>query len=328
MPDDSGDRLAVVLHRSRLGHRAAPGGGERPLPARGASGGPAHGSGVVLLVHGLGGSAESVYMRASAAGLLAAGFNVARVDLRSAGQSKATTRHTYHAGKTDDLRAVLASLAEQTEAVGKDGQPALYVMGFSLGGAMTLKLLGEPYEGLPIAGGVAVSAPLDLAVGSTHLSNSLFGVYEKAIVRTLRRDAMAPAPDGSSRLTAAEEAGVERARTLPEFDDVITAPRHGWRDAGEYYEVNSAAPYLPRITVPTLVIHALDDPMIAPSPYLHTDWGALARRGYVERAITRHGGHVGFHERGKVLPWYVGRARTFLTGLLPPPSQGSDQTTT
>lgn len=295
MTDGSGDRLAVVLHRSRVDRQA-----------------PGTGPGVVLLVHGLGGSAESVYMRASAAGLLAAGFNVARVDLRSAGESKATTRQTYHAGKTDDLRDVLRFLADQPEAVGPRGEAALAVMGFSLGGAMTLKLLGEPYEGLPIDAGVAVSAPLDLVVGSIHLSGSLFGLYEKAIVRTLRRDATAPGPDGSSRLTSAEAAGLSRARTLPEFDDALTAPRHGWRDALEYYEVNSAEAYLPRIAVPTLVIHALDDPMIPSIPYLRIDWDELGRNGQVQRAITPRGGHVGFHQRGNPMPWYVGRARDFL----------------
>jgi predicted alpha/beta-fold hydrolase len=190
-------------------------------------------------------------------------------------------------------------------------------MGFSLGGAMTLKLLGEPAEGLPIVAGVAVSAPLDLVVGADHLGTSAFGIYERAVVRTLRSDAMSPAPDGTSRLSPAERLAVAKVRSLPDFDDALTAPRHGWRDADEYYTVNSAAQFLPRIKVPTLVIHALDDPMIPAAPYLAVDWESLERTGGVRRAITTHGGHVGFHQRGNPMPWYAERAVGFLAHHVP-----------
>lgn len=292
--DDSGDHLAVSIHDQQGPHR-----------------------GLVLLVHGLGGSAESVYVRASAFALLRAGFNVARVDLRCAGASRQTSTFTYHAGKTEDLRAVLRSLATRPEAAGAESRPALAVMGFSLGGAMTVKLLGEPHEGLPIVAGVAVSAPLDLVVGAQHLSSSAFGVYERAVLRGLRRDMRTPAPDGSSRLTSAERIAVQQARNLPDFDDAITAPRHGFRDSREYYEVNSAAPFLPRIGVPTLIIHALDDPMIPAGPYLTVDWDSLEQTGPVRRAITAHGGHVGFHQRREPMPWYAGRAVRFLSQNVP-----------
>lgn len=312
LDDGTGDRLNVHLHRARASSGAGKGG-------------------LVVLIHGLGGSAESSYVRASTQGLLAAGFNVARVDLRSAGRSAETTTHMYHAGKTEDLRAILRYLAEEPEArENVIGAPRLAVMGFSLGGATTLKLLGEPPldpslrsirrpargpvdEGLPVFAGVAVSAPLDLVVGSAHLSNTMFGWYERYVLRALRRDSLRPAPGGLPRVTDRERVGILTARTLPEFDDVVTAPRNGWRDATEYYTVNSADQYLPRIELPTLVIHAMDDPMIPPQPYLAVDWEALERGGAVRRAITARGGHVGFHERGNPLPWYVGRAVSFLS---------------
>lgn len=293
--DDSGDRLVVSLHRTSGTGMASPS------------------RGLVLLVHGLGGSAASVYIQATAVELLRWGFDVARVDLRNAGASKRTSMRTYHAGKTDDLRAVLRVLARQPEATGVHAAPTLAVVGFSLGGAMTLKLLGEPLEGLPIAAGISVSAPLDLVVGAEHLSTAAFGMYERAVVRTLIADAMSPAPDGTSRLSPAERAAVAKVRNLPDFDNVVTAPRHGWRDAHEYYTVNSAAQFLPKISVPTLVIHALDDPMIAPAPYLAVDWESLERSGGVRRAITSHGGHVGFHQSGTPTPWYAGRAVRFLS---------------
>lgn len=294
--DGSGDRLMVQVHRTRW----TPDGRSR--------------RGLVVLIHGLGGSAESDYVRASAQGLLAAGYNVARVDLRSAGLSGATSAHMYHAGKTDDLRAVLSHLAEQPEARDNaHATPRLIVMGFSLGGAATLKLLGEPLRGLPVVAGVTVSAPLDLIVGSTHLSNTMFGLYERYILMALRRDSLRPAPGGRPRVSDTERAGIRRARSLPDFDDVLTAPRNGWRDALEYYSVNSANQFLPAIRVPTLVIHALDDPMLPASPYREVDWARLEHTTGVRRAITPHGGHVGFHERGQQMPWYVGRAIEFLS---------------
>lgn len=297
--DGSGDRLMVQVHRARW----TPDGRPR--------------RGLVVLIHGLGGSAESDYVRATASGLLSSGYNVARVDLRSAGLSGETTANMYHAGKTEDLRAVLRHLGDQPEAWDNAQRtPRLVVMGFSLGGAATLKLLGEPPSGLPVVAGVSVSAPLDLALGSTHLSDTMFGLYEKFILRSLRRDSLRPAPGGVDRVSPAERAGIRRARTLPEFDDVLTAPRNGWRDAMEYYTVNSADQFLPGITTPTLVIHSLDDPMIPALPYQDIDWDMLARTTGVRRLITPRGGHVGFHERDNPLPWYVGRTVDFLSQTL------------
>lgn len=282
MDDGSGDALAVRVHRPRIGPRP-----DRPL---------------VLVVHGLGGSIESTYVQATALGLLRAGFAVARVDLRGVGDSSQHCRMFYHGGRSADLRCVLGALAEEP---GADG---VAIVGFSLGGNVTLKLLGEPLEGLPIRAGVSVSAPLDLSVGTEHLHRRMFGLYERFLVGKLKSDT------SRSRmpLTDEESAGIAQLRTITEFDDLITAKHNGWRDAAEYYAVNSSAQFLPRITVPTLVVHALDDPMIPAGPYRAIDWAALEAETPVRRAITPHGGHVGFHERGAQLPWYVGRMVEFL----------------
>lgn len=286
MPDGSGDRLVGDIHIPRA-----------PVPSR-----P-----LVLLIHGLGGSGDSDYIRASARGLLRLGFPVARMNLRGAGASGEHSVGMYHAGRTDDLRAVLRDLAD--EGVGE----GLAVMGFSLGGNATLKLLGEPLADLPVRAGVAVSAPLDLAVGAEHLHHMMFGWYERFVMSGLREDVNRPGP--SSGLTDGERRAVLASRTVVEFDDAITAPRNGWRDAAEYYAVNSAAQYLPRIQTPTLVIHAIDDPMIPDGPYRAVDWAAIEEQGHVRRAITPHGGHVGFHQRGKAYPWFVGESARFLLAL-------------
>lgn len=282
MEDNSGDALAVRLHRPLIGPRS-----DRP---------------VVLVVHGLGGSIDSTYVRASTLGLLRAGYPVARVDLRGVGDSSEHCRMLYHGGRSGDLRSVLRALASEP---GADG---VAIMGFSLGGNVTLKLLGEPSEGIPVRAGVSVSAPLDLSVGNEHLQRRMFGLYEKFLVSKLKSDT---AHSGLA-LTDQERAAIAKVATLTQFDDLITAQHNGWRDAAEYYAVNSSAQFLPHITVPTLVVHALDDPMIPAGPYEAVDWGQLESSTPVRRAITRTGGHVGFHERGAILPWYVARAVRFL----------------
>ncbi len=238
----------------------------------------------VLLVHGLGGTAESDYVRVTAAGLLDAGFGVARVDLRGAGVSGEYSSGMYHGGKTADLRAVIEALDAPTA-----------VVGYSLGANATIKLLGEHTPG--IVAGVSVSAPLDLTAGAEHLHRRAWGFYEKFLVRGLKRDVLRP----GARYTPEERQAVLAAKTIADFDSAITAPRHGWRDAWEYYEVNSSARFLPEVEVPLLVIHAKDDPMIPFGPYEQVDWASMPS---VELLITDHGGHVGFHGQGQV-PWYV-----------------------
>ncbi len=285
LKDGSGDRLAIILHTPR--HPQA----NRPL---------------VLLVHGLGGSGESSYIRASARGLLSVGFPVVRVDLRGAGLSGEHGAGLYHAGRTQDLRDILAQIVPWADS-------GLAVMGFSLGGNLAIKLAGEPRDGLPLRAAVAVSAPLDLAVGSVHLSQMMFGFYERFVMNGLRADAFRPGP--RSGMTEQEVEAIRRARTVLEFDDAITAPRNGWRDAAEYYAASSSGPYLPKIDIPTLVIHAIDDPMIPAGPYRAIDWQAIEAAGYVRRAITPHGGHVGFHVRGRAYPWFVPETIRFLVGI-------------
>lgn len=294
MNDGTPDRLGVALHTPRPAH-----------PGRGAVD-------LVLLIHGLGGSSESPYVLATAAHLLRAGIAVARLDLRGAGHSGQPSQQMYHAGRTSDVRAVLESLVEAPEAGRGPSRPRLGVMGFSLGGNVTLKLLGEGVGDLPVVAGVAVSAPLDLAVGAEYLHGVAFGLYEQAMLRGLRRDVARFA----GPLPTEQRAAVAAARRIEEFDDAFTARQNGWRDAAEYYAVNSSAQYLPRITVPTLVIHAVDDPVVPSGPYRSIDWEGLERRGFVRRQITANGGHVGFHQRGRRPPWYAERAAEFFGSVL------------
>ncbi|MCB0904738.1 MAG: alpha/beta fold hydrolase [Actinobacteria bacterium] len=278
LPDGSGDRLAVQVHEANP---------SQPL---------------VIIVHGLGGTAESDYVRFTTAGLLAAGFPVARVDLRGAGMSGEVSAGSYHGGRTEDLRAVVDTLGRRSA-----------VVGFSLGANATIKLLGE--HSPAVVAGVAVSAPLDLAVGAEHLHHIAGGWYERFLLRRLRAESLRPA----ARYTPEERAAILSAKSIVDFDNAITAPRNGWRDAAEYYRVNSAIRYLDSVQQPLLVIHAKDDPMIPLGPYESVDWNAFPA---VRLVLTEHGGHVGFHGRDDA-PWYVGAIVEFLrSSVSPDPDAG------
>ncbi len=283
--DASQDALAVRLHRPRIGERP-----DRPF---------------VVIVHGLGGCIESTYVRGTALGLLWAGYCVARVDLRGVGESTPHCTTLYHGGRSEDIRCVLRAVAQHP---GVDG---VALVGFSLGGNVTLKLAGEPLEDLPLRAAISVSAPLDLSSGVEHLRRRMFGLYGRFLIRRLKADAAA----SGLVLTDEERAELAGLRTIAAFDDLITAKHNGWRDAAEYYAANSSAQFLPTVTVAALIIHAMDDPMIPPGPYQSIDWTKLESTTPIRRRITPTGGHVGFHERGNPLPWYVDQMVTFLEAV-------------
>ena len=272
--DASGDALSVLL--------------EQPPRARRVP---------VVLVHGLGGCEDSAYMRVSAAWLLARGHPVLRVNLRGAGPSGASCRLLYHAGRSQDLRALLAALPQPLVGDG------VVLVGFSLGGNAVLKLLGEGAAGVVAA--ASVSAPIDLAAASARMLERRNWLYHRYLLRRVKRDATG----GRSELSAGERRAVAAARSVFEFDDTFVAPRNGWRDAAEYYAVNSAERFLASIEVPTLLVHALDDPWIPAAAYQRVDWAANPR---LTPVLAPGGGHVGFHARGSRVPWHDRALDAFL----------------
>jgi predicted alpha/beta-fold hydrolase len=265
--DGSGDRLAAALQRP-----ASP--TERPL---------------VVLVHGLTGSEDSLYIRKSAAVLLAENYPVLRLNLRGAGPSRPMCRFQYHAGRTADLADALAALPD--EAV----QQGLFIVGVSLGGNMLLKFLGE--GGAPgVRGAVSVSAPLDLTGSARRIAERRNWIYHHFLLRQMKDESLA-APD----LAAEERATIRGVRRIVEFDDRFTAPLNGFSGAADYYAKSSAAQFLDAIAVPTLLIHALDDPWVPADPYLARDW---TRNPRLMPLLPHGGGHVGFHGRGSEVPWH------------------------
>ena len=246
---------------------------------------------LALLIHGLSGTADSDYVVATARLLLARGFPVLRLDLRGAGASQRTSTGRYHAGRSEDLAAAIAALPP---ALSEHG---LLLVGYSLGGNMLLKFLGERVQTDKVLGAVSVSAPADLAIASRRIRAPRNGFYHRHLLQMIKAEALAP----TALLTAAERQAIESARSIWDFDERFIAPRHGFAGAADYHAKCSAAAFVGRIAVPTLAIHALDDPWIPEAAYRTVDWSDLPA---VRLVLTRSGGHVGFHDAASTIPWH------------------------
>jgi predicted alpha/beta-fold hydrolase len=236
---------------------------------------------VAVLVHGLIGSHDSPAIRRVAARLLPHAVRVVRLDLRGAGKGMALARQTYHAGRSDDVRAALDAVH------GWDPLSPIVLVGISLGGNLVLKMVGEAADRPPpyLERVAAVCPPIDLVRCSRLLLHPRNRPYERFFLDGL--------------LTMA----YQRQRCFPDlpplrfprrmncvlFDDLYTAPRNGFADALDYYRRASAMPHIARIAVPTLVLTARDDPVVAAEPF-----DELAPPPHVLVRVAEYGGHVGF----------------------------------
>ncbi len=237
---------------------------------------------VVVILHGLEGCSQSGYVLQTMRELAARGVRAAALNFRTCGGEPNRLARFYHSGETGDLGFVLRLLAERWP------DAPLGAVGFSLGGNVLLKYLGECGEGALPRAAVAVSVPFDLAAGAASMERGMGRVYTARFLRTLRgkfeskRPLIGDAVDGRRVLAA---------RTFREFDDAATAPLHGFRDADHYYAASSSARYLAGIRVPTLLLHSADDPFL---PADAVPRAAARDNPFITAAFTEHGGHVGF----------------------------------
>jgi predicted alpha/beta-fold hydrolase len=252
--------------------------------------------GQVVLLHGLEGSSESSYMLGMAAAARKAGFVIHRFNFRTCGGTEHLCETLYHAGLTSDLRYVLEQL----------GEPA-FLVGFSLGGNVALKLAGElGEEGSRWVRGVfAISTPIDLLACARRIGERDNLVYERRFVRKMRARLLA-----TGRYPARQVAGL---RTLWALDDGITAPSFGFGTAECYYRTQSALGFLDNVRVPVLLIQAKDDTFI---PFDAFESETVRSNKHIELLATSHGGHVGFLGRrphrfwaqDAAVEWMVGHA--------------------
>jgi predicted alpha/beta-fold hydrolase len=257
---------------------------------------------LIVLVHGVAGNEDSLYMRTSAAFHLSHGSRVIRLNLRGAGVSRSLCRFEYHAGRTEDLRDALLAIPQRLKRSG------IFLVGYSLGGNMLLKFLAEHGSDLPILGATSVSAPIDLAAAVRRMMAPRNALYHRWLLRHMKTEATG----GAAELSPAERDAIRRARSIYEFDRDFLGPRHGYEGADDYYEMNSSKRYLQDIRIPTCVIHAHDDPWIPVGPYLEVDW---KQNQYLTPLLPEGGGHVGFHCSGFRSPWHDACVRAFVDDM-------------
>lgn len=238
---------------------------------------------VAVLTHGLEGSTSRPYMRGMARTLVKRGWDVCAWNLRSCGGELNRCAASYHSGKTEALACVASHAFER-------GYSTMTLIGFSLGGNLTLKYLGERGDELDdrVCGGVAISAPVDLKASSRQIGLATNWHYTQYFLRSLRQKIRRKAERHPETVGTEALCGI---RTLRDFDDAYTAPLNGFRDADAYYRAASSKPHLTEISVPTLLINAADDPFLADSCY-PTD--RIAGHPHVTLEVPKSGGHVGF----------------------------------
>jgi len=251
------------------------------------------GSPRVLLLHGLEGSAYSLHTQGLALLVGRAGWRASVLNFRSCARDPVDVRkrlrnrrpRLYHSGETGDLDFVVRTL------VAREPATPLYAIGFSLGGNVLLKWLGEVGAASGIRAGVTISVPYDLAAASHYLERPVGRLYAYNFMYRLKPkalDVLARFPRETAHLDAG---AIRAARTFGEFDARVTAPLHGFTSAADYYARASALPYLARIAVPSLCISSEDDPLIpTESVFRARDAASPA----VRFAVTPWGGHTGF----------------------------------
>lgn len=279
--DGSGDRLMAKL--------------ERPLN-------PQTKSPIILLIHGLTGCEDSTYVRQAARFHLLRGRTVLRLNLRGAGPSRRMAKGHYHAGCANDLRDVLAGLDD------KETRHGVFPVGFSLGGNILLNLLGALSGEHRIVGAAVVSAPIEPSEACRRIMAPRNSLYHRWLVKQMKQEVLA-----SHVLSSRERQIVASARSVLEFDDRWVAPRNGFRDAQDYYEQTAGARHLPFISVPTLILHARNDPWIPVRSYLEV---VRSTASPVKIVIAGSGGHVGFHEHGHADVWHDRMIDAFLARLI------------
>lgn len=238
----------------------------------------------LVMVHGLEGSSDSLYMKGTAEKAFATGFNAVRLNQRNCGGTERLTPTLYNSGLSVDYRVVLLELAE------RDGLPEIFFCGHSMGGNLVLKMAGEFGASPPpqLRGVVGVCPTIELGRCADLLGAPRNAFYRWHFVRNLKkryRSKVALFPDRYSAQ------GLDGVRTIREFDDAITAPNGGYRDAVDYYHRASAMRVVAQICVPTLILTAEDDPFI---PIADVRESAVANNPNITVVQTRHGGHCGY----------------------------------
>ncbi|MEP7127953.1 MAG: alpha/beta fold hydrolase [Chitinophagales bacterium] len=238
---------------------------------------------IALVIHGLEASADSAYMKGMSKKLHANGFRVAAMNLRGCSGEVNRQVRSYHSGSTDDVEIVINHLLQNSPF------ETLMLVGFSLGGNLVLKYLGERSE-IPqqISSAVAISVPCDLEACALHLDQRIPFIYRDRFLKTLKQKAITrigrlPFP--------ATQKQIKSLSTFIEFDNYYTSRLYGFADASDYYTKSSSKQFIKNITIPTLILTALNDPFFTSECFPFEE---CRNSTNVFLETPDHGGHVGF----------------------------------
>jgi len=270
---------------------------------------------LVILLHGLTGSSQSSYIKGLQRVLWQHGLRSAVLNFRGCSGEYNRLARCYHSGETEDIDFLYQTLRN------REPTTPIAVIGFSLGGNVLLKWLGEQGDKVSLFASVAVSVPLVLSICASKLDKGFSKLYRAKLLRDLKCY-VAEKQQHLAAIGAKKEADkiqqlgdLSPIKSFWQYDDKVVAPLHGFADAHDYYQRSSSRQFLKKITVPTLLIQAQDDPFMTADVLPHADELSPS----VQLEVTQHGGHVGFvagNNPFKPVFWLEQRILAFLLPAL------------
>lgn len=254
----------------------------------------------VIISHGLEGNTKRAYVKGMAKAFAKIGYDVLTWNYRGCSEEVNRQLRFYHSGATDDLDLIVRCAALQYDE--------LFLIGFSLGGNLTLKYVGEKANQLhpKVKKAVAFSVPIDLHSSCLQISQPINWIYTKRFLKSLEAKVVAK----SKIMAGINPSYLQQIKTLLDFDDYYTAPLHGFASALDYYHKCSSKQFLGTITIPTLLVNAQNDPFLSKECFVHGTVNPL-----LKFETPKHGGHVGFSLFNKSgLYWSELRAINFING--------------
>lgn len=233
---------------------------------------------VVALFHGLEGSSERFYIRNLMYELTNAGYSCVAMNFRGCGSRLNRQKRFYHSGETTDYNTIVNWILENFSGI------PVCTVGFSLGGNAMIKYLGELGENSPIKKAVAVSPPYDLKLGSYNLQKGFNRIYEFRFLQTLKTKL-------ELKRQQYPDIPTFTGSTIFDFDDQITAPIHGFKDAIDYYDTCSSKNFFEHVRTPLFIIHSIQDTL---TPLKFAPFQTITSNPHIDTLFTENGGHVGF----------------------------------
>lgn len=265
---------------------------------------------LLIAVHGLEGDSDSQYIRGLALAANAKGWDAMALNLRNCSGAPNRLYSSYHSGKSDDLNLVIDHIRATSQ------YENIVLTGFSLGGNISLKFAGEQSEKLKgrVQAVAAISVPTNLEASAHHLRRFSNRLYLLRFLKSLKRKAAEKVERFPDQATFSID-DLRRVRNFTDYDNLYTAPAHGFRDAKDYWTRCSSAQFIPDIAVPTLIINAQDDPFLPEACYPHQQ---AKSNPNVRLEAPRYGGHVGFatNHRLKGPLWQETRIVEYFDGVL------------